>query len=33
MNDGFVPNWMTKGETVFLQKDRSKDNIAVIIDL
>ena len=28
LDSGFAPSWLTKGRTVFLQKDKSKGNIA-----
>ena len=29
-DSGFVPCWLTKGRTALLQKDKNKDNIAII---
>ena len=33
LDSGFVPSWLTRGRTALLQKDKSKGNIKVIIDL
>ena len=27
LDSGFVPNWLTRGRTPFLQKDKSKGNV------
>ena len=32
LDSGFVPSWLTRGRTSFLQKDKSKGNVQVIID-
>ena len=28
LDSGFVPNWLTRGRTLLLQKDKSKDSVA-----
>ena len=28
LDSGFVPNWLTRGRTLLLQKDKSKGNVA-----
>ena len=32
LNKGNVPNWMTKGRTILIMKDKDEGNVASIID-